>query len=61
MNDNVQTYMAALTSWAAALIALSWQYQGQIMFVLGLILMIARLVQEVPRAYKAVKEWLDGD
>lgn len=60
MSNDVQFYAAALTSWVAAILAVAWQNQSEIMFVLGLILVVARLVQELPKAYRQIKDWLDG-
>lgn len=59
MSNDVQVYMAALTSWAAAILAVAWQNQSEIMFVLGFVLVVARLVQELPKAYRQIKEWLN--
>jgi len=49
--------MAGLTSWIVASFALFGHWRSDVMYVLGLILVIARLCQEVPKAIKAIKEW----
>lgn len=48
---------AGLTSWAVAMLALFGDYRNEVMYVLGLILVLARLAQELPKAYKSIKEW----
>lgn len=53
-----QEYMAALTTWVVALLALLGAYKENIMFWLGFTLVVARLVQELPKAIKTVKGWL---
>jgi hypothetical protein len=54
----MQHTWAAVTSWCAATLAMLDAYQGGIMFCLGLILMIARLSQELPKAVAIWKRWL---
>lgn len=53
----MQNVWAAITSYTAAALALAGAYQHEIMFVLGLILMIARLSQELPKAVEIWKKW----
>jgi hypothetical protein len=57
----MQNTWAAVTSWAVAALALMDAYQGSIMFFLGLILMIARLSQELPKALEIWKKWFKRD
>lgn len=56
-----QEYMAALTTWVVALLALMGAYKESIMFWLGFILVVARLVQELPKAVKQIKRWLGNE
>lgn len=53
-----QEYMAALTTWVVALLALLGAYKEDIMFWLGFTLVVARLVQEMPKAIRQVKKWI---
>lgn len=53
-----QEYMAALTTWVVALLALVGAYKEDIMFWLGFTLVVARLVQELPKAFKKIKSWV---
>lgn len=53
-----QEYAAAFTTWAVALLALLGAYKENIMFWLGFVLVVARLVQEMPKAVKTVKGWI---
>ena len=53
-----QEYMAALTTWVVALLALMGAYKEDIMFWLGFTLVVARLVQEMPKAIRQVKKWV---
>lgn len=48
---------AGITSWMVAFLALFGDYRNEVMYVLGLVLVIARLCQEIPKAIKAIKEW----
>lgn len=58
MSHTIQTVMAAVTSWVVGLLAMSGVYQDQILFWLGLVLVVARLVQELPKAYQKVRSWI---
>lgn len=55
MSNTVHTVAAALTSWVVALLALAGTYQNEIMFWLGLVLVLSRLTQELPKAYRSIK------
>lgn len=61
MNNDVQAFVAAVTTWSAAAIALMWAHQSEIMFGLGLVLMVARLVQELPKAIDSIKKWFGNE
>ena len=54
-----QEYMAALTTWVVALLALLGAYKEHLMFWLGFVLVVARLIQEMPKAIKTIKGWLN--
>jgi uncharacterized membrane protein YecN with MAPEG domain len=55
----VQTndYLAAAASYVAALLALFVEHSNAIIQLMGFILLVARLVHEVPRAYYTVRKW----
>ncbi len=57
----MQNVWAAVTSYAAAALAIAGAYQSEIMFILGLILMLARLSQELPKAIEIWKKWFKRD
>lgn len=57
MTQTVQYVMAALTSWAVGLLAIFGTYSDQITKGLAMVLVIARLVQEVPKAIKFISDW----
>lgn len=57
MTHTVQLVMAALTSWAVGLLAIFGTYSDQITKGLAMVLVIARLIQEVPKAIKFVRDW----
>lgn len=61
MSNDVQAYAAAITSWVAAMLALMGAYQDQIMFWLGLALVLARLTQEIPKAIQQFKKVFKRD
>ena len=58
--NTVHTVAAALTSWVVALLALAGTYQNEVMFWLGLVLVVSRLVQEIPKAYRSIKGVIHG-
>ena len=51
-------YWAAALSYIAAGLALFVEHSNTIVQVLGFVLLVARLIQEVPTATRAVKGWL---
>jgi hypothetical protein len=55
----VQTndYMAAASSYVAALLALFVEHSNTLIQVLGFVLLIARLIKEVPAALRVIKGW----
>lgn len=50
-------YMAAAASYVAALLALFVEHSNTIIQIMGFILLVARLVHEVPRAYNSIRKW----
>ena len=56
----IQSFAAGITSWAVGLLAIFGTYSDNILQILGFILVIARLLQEVPKAYRTVKRWRRG-
>jgi hypothetical protein len=50
-------YAAAGTTYLAAALALLVDHSNTIMQVLGFVLLVARLIKEVPSAYRIVKGW----
>lgn len=50
-------YAAAATSYVAALLALFVDHSNTIIQVLGFVLLVARLIKEVPAAIKMVLKW----
>jgi len=53
----LSSLMAGVTSWIVASFALFGTWRSDVMYFLGLVLVIARLCQEIPKAIKAIKEW----
>ena len=56
----IQSFSAGLTSWAVGLLAIFGTHSDAILQFLGLILVLARLVQEIPKAYRMIKRWRRG-
>jgi hypothetical protein len=52
-----QDYVAAATSYFAAALALCVDHSNTIIQILGFVLLVARLIKEVPSAYRTVKGW----
>lgn len=50
-------YAAAATSYVAALLALCVDHSSTIIQFLGFVLLVARLVKEVPAAYNMIVKW----
>lgn len=50
-------YMAAASSYVAALLALFVEHSNTLIQVLGFVLLIARLIKEVPAALRVIKGW----
>lgn len=59
--QSFQEYAAAATSYTVALIALFAPYMGGIVSLLGFVLLLARLVQELPKAYRVIMRKGDLD
>jgi len=57
-----QEYAAAATSCVVALLSLIGAFvvenASTFMQVLGFVLLVARLVQELPRAYRVIRKWI---
>lgn len=52
--NSVHEYGAAITSYVTALLVLVMDHSSTIMSALGFVLLIARLIQELPRAYRVI-------
>jgi hypothetical protein len=57
----INNMLAAATSWFVAFIAILGEHRDNMMYVLGLLLVLARLAQEIPKAIKSVKEWFKSN
>ncbi|KRR22157.1 hypothetical protein [Bradyrhizobium retamae] len=55
--QDFQEYIAAVSSYSAAALALCVDNQSTIIQVLGFILLVARLIKEVPAAVRVIKGW----
>lgn len=56
-----EDYAAAATSYLAAALALFVEHSSDVVKVLGFVLLVARLIKEVPSAYRTIKGWCVRD
>lgn len=57
MNSYLQSITAGIATYLAALMALVGTYGGHVVQFLGFVLLMSRLVVEVPKAVEAVRSW----
>jgi hypothetical protein len=57
-NTGFSSFTGMIATYVAACIAMIGAYGSHIVQFLGFILLVSRLVVEVPRAYVAIREWV---
>ncbi|KJC51080.1 hypothetical protein UP09_03270 [Bradyrhizobium sp. LTSP885] len=56
--QTLNDWLAAASTYLAALLALFIEHSNEVVKVLGFVLLVARLVQEVPRAIIMIRKWI---
>jgi hypothetical protein len=56
--QTLNEWLAAASTYLAAVLALFIDHSNEVVKILGFVLLVARLVQEVPRAFGMIRKWI---